>query len=172
MFTDRTLKEVVDGLAPVFANLGIGVTMDSQVYGGGRLDYLVLEFDWEKLSLPPEAAWIKNMIARKLGVAIGFSEDIMVGTFGPNCIVRAKEVLDRTPGLDPADYFNLGAVASEYWFVFRLTGRQFVDALMEIKVVADNIGHEPWLAGLKDCQGLFAYAGKRERGLWANPGSM
>ncbi len=167
MFHNRSLKEVVDGLAPVFANLGLGIQMQSEDYRIGKVDSIVIEFDWVKLKLPPEVAWVQDIIKRRLGGAMGFSKDYVVGAFGPNCVVRVKEVLDLTPGLKLTDFFGPAFDESKYWMVFGVSAPQLVDAIMGVKVLADAIGNEYWVQQLRNSSGLLVYAGKLEEdGIW------
>lgn len=166
MFENRSFKEIVDGLAPVFANLGIILKMENEDYRGSRVDYLVMIFDWEKLKLPPEAAWVPQIIKEQLAFAFGFSKENMVATFGPNAVVRAKEVLDKSSGLALKDVFGETFDATQYSGVFGMSVSKLVDSLMEIQILADLAEGQEWIPLLKKSRGLLAYAGKMDKGGW------
>jgi len=166
MFANRSLKEIVNGLAPVFANVGISIKLESEDYRGAKVDYLMLEFDWAKLRLPPDAAWLKQVIQKQLGGAFGFSKNLTVFTFGPNPVVRAKEALDGTPGLTLTDTFGASFDETKYALVFAASVPKIIDSLNEIPIVATALAAQPWVEKLKASKGLQGLAGKMENGGW------
>jgi len=166
MFANRAPKDIVAGLAPVFANLGIGLQLEMEDYRGAKVDFLLVTFDWEKLKLPPDAQWLPQIIQKQIGAAFGFSKEYMVFTFGPNPVVRAKEVLDGTPGLTLADAFGTTFDESKYAMAFVASVPKLLDALGEIPLVATAMASQPWIAKLKESKGIIGLAGKSENGGW------
>jgi len=166
MFANRSLKEVVDSFAPVLQNLGIGIKMDTEQYQGGVVDFLVFTFDWDKLDLPPSAVWMREVIKGRLGGALGFSKEYMVMTFGPNPIVRAKEVLDKTQGLKLAELVGPEVADGKYVGLFALSFDKLVSGLLEIGVVAQFMETEPWLMKVREMKQLVVLAGLQKGGVW------
>ncbi len=166
IFASGSLKQVVDSFAPVLLNLGVGVKMDTEDYRGGKVDYLVMTFDWDKLNLPPSAAWIKQIVRSRLGGALAFSDEYMVFTFGPNPIVRAKEILDKTPGLKVVEFFGPGVEENKYFAVVGLSVERLLSAVLEVGTVAALIGEEEWVAKVRQIQDLVFTAGILEGGFW------
>lgn len=167
IFASGSLKQVVDSFAPVLLNLGIGVKMDSEDYRTGKVDFLVFTFDWEKLELPPSAAWLKQIVRSRLGGALGFSQDYMVFTFGPNPIVRAKEILDKTPGLKLVEMIGPGVEENKYVLVAGLSVERLLGAILDVGAVAALIGQEPWVERARQVKSLVFTAGTVEGGMWA-----
>lgn len=166
MFENRSFKEIVDGLAPVFANLGIVLKMENEEYRGGMVDYLLVTFDWEKLKLPPDAAWIPQVIQKQLGFAFGFSAQHMVASFGPNAIVRAKEVLDKSAGFDLKTLFGDTFDETQYSGVFGMSVPRLVESLLEIQILAELAEGQEWIPLLKKSRGFLAYSGTKENTGW------
>jgi hypothetical protein len=166
IFASGSLKQVVDSFAPVLLNLGVGVKMDSEEYRTNKIDYLVFTFDWEKLSLPPSYAVLKQIIRSRIGCAIGFSQEYMVFTFGPNPIVRAKEVLDQTPGLKLVEMIGPGVEEDKYVVVAGLSVERLMGAILDVGVVAAMIGQEPWVEKVRHVKSLVLTAGTSDGALW------
>jgi hypothetical protein len=167
IFASGSLKQVVDSFAPVLMNLGVNVKMESEDYRSGKVDYLVFTFDWEKLNLPPSAAWVKQVVRSRLGGALGFSKDYMVFTFGPNPIVRAKEILDETPGLKMVELIGPGVEENKYFMVGGLSVDRLMGAILDVGVVATMIGQEPWVEKARQINNLVLTAGTDGGALWA-----
>lgn len=167
IFASGSLKQVVDSFAPVLLNLGVGVKMDTEDYRDGKVDYLVFNFDWEKLNLPPSAAWLKQVIRGRLGGALGFSQEYMAFAFGPNPIVRAKEILDQTPGLKLVEMVGPGVEEDKYFLVAALSVERLMRAVLDVGAVASLIGQEPWVEKVRHVKALVLTAGILEKGLWA-----
>jgi hypothetical protein len=166
IFASGSLKQVVDSFAPVLLNLGVGVKMDSEEYRNSKVDYLVFTFDWEKLDLPPSAAWLKQIVRSRIGGALGFSQDYMVFTFGPNPIVRAKEILDQTPGLKLVEMIGPGVEEDKFVVVAGLSVERLMGAVLDIGIVAAMIGQEPWVEKVRHIKSLVLTAGTTDGGLW------
>ncbi len=167
IFASGSLKQVVDSFAPVLLNLGIGVKMDTEDYRTGKVDYLVFTFDWETLELPPSAAWLKQVVRSRIGGALGFSQDYMVFTFGPNPIVRAKEILDQKPGLKLVEMIGPGVEEEKYVVVAGLSVERLMGAVLDIGAVSALIGQEPWVEKLRQVKSLVFTAGTDDGALWA-----
>jgi hypothetical protein len=167
IFASGSLKQVVDSFAPVLMNLGVNVKMETEDYRSGKVDYLVFTFDWEKLNLPPSAAWVKQVVRSRLGGALGFSKDYMVFTFGPNPIVRAKEILDETPGLKMVELIGPGVEENKYFMVGGLSVDRLMGAILDVGVVATMIGQEPWVEKARQINNLVLTAGTDGGALWA-----
>ena len=170
VFASGSLKQVVNSFAPVLQNMGIGLKMDTEDYRGGKIDYMIMTLDWDRLSLPPSAAWVKQVIRSRIGGALAFSEEHMVFTFGPNPIVRAKEVMDRTPGLKLVEMAGPEVEQGLYVGVFAVSFERLMSALLEIGVVADAIGSEPWVGKVQGMKDLLVTSGLREGGMWVEAG--
>ena len=167
MFADRSLKDIVDSFAPVLVNLGVSMKMDTEKYQGGMVDYLLFTFDWDKLNLPLDAAWVREVIKSRIGGALGFSKDYVVMTFGPNPIVRAKEILDRSPGLKLAELAGPDIANNKYIGFANLSFNKLVSGLLEIGVVAQFLETQDWVPKLKDVDDLVVLSGAQEGGVWA-----
>jgi hypothetical protein len=154
LVANRSVKEIVDTFAPMMAGLGVKIEYASEDYQGGKVDSLVLTFDWETLKLPEDALFVKDIIKSRLGGAIGFSDSYMVFTFGPNPVVRAKEVLDKTQGLSLKDVVGAGYEDNRYFGVFALSFDQIVAALLEIPILATLAEGQEWVGKLRQISNL------------------
>jgi hypothetical protein len=166
IFASGSLKAVVDSFAPVFLNLGVGIKMETEEYRGGKVDYIMLTFDWAKLNLPPQFAWVTQVIKSRLGGALGFTQDHVVMTFGPNPVVRVKEVMDKAPGLKLAEVVGPGATQGKYIGLFAISVDRLVGALMEIGAVSGFLATQPWVPQLRKMKDIVVIVGLLEGGMW------
>ncbi len=157
LVANRSVKEIVDTFAPMMAGLGVRIEYASEDYQGGKVDSIVLTFDWETLKLPDDALFLKDIIKSRLGGAIAFSDSYMVFTFGPNPVVRAKEVLDKTPGLVMKDLAGVGYQENRYFGVFALSFDQIVAALLEIPILATLAEGQEWVGKLRQIRNLVFF---------------
>jgi len=154
LVANRSVKEIVDTFAPMLVNLGVKIEYASEDYQGGKVDSLILTFDWETLKLPNDALFVKDIIKSRLGGAIGFSDSHMVFTFGPNPVVRAKEVLDKTQGLNLKEVAGAGYVENRFFGVFALSFDRIVAALLEIPIIASQAEGQEWVAKLRQIRNM------------------
>jgi hypothetical protein len=165
IFANRSLKEIVDSIAPILMNLGVGAKLENEEYQNGKVDSLVFTFDWTKLSLPPDAAWLKEIIKAQLGMALGFSKEHIVMTFGPNPVVRAKEVLDKTASLKLAELAGPEVLDAKYFLLFALSLERLLTGLMDISVVAQFSQTQPWIGKLREVKEVVSFWAPQPNGL-------
>jgi len=167
LFASGSIKQVVDSFAPVLQNLGVTIQMDTEDYRESKVDYIVITLDWGKINLPPSAAWVQDIIKSRIGGALGFSANYLVGTFGPNPVVRVKEVLDGTRGLKLSEMVGPEVEEGKYVAVFALSFAKLLAGLLDIPAVKRFADAEPWLARMGRVREMLVLGGPLdERGLW------
>ncbi len=134
MFSGRTLKELVTQIQPMVKSFGVDIKMDSEVYQGVQMDYLRIVLDYNLMNLPPDVAWMKDIIKDRLDFVMAFSPTHLIFTMGPNGLVRAKEIVDGKVQLDPETVFP-GVMASKYNFVMNFDPLRLKQALESIPQV-------------------------------------
>ncbi len=149
MFANQTFKQIVDQFAPMAKGMGITLSMESEDYQGGKVDYLVMDVDWNQIPAPTGAEWLKDVIKKRFGFAAGFNNEYYVVTMGSSPIVRAKEVLDNKEALDVAAYFGPEYQEQKFATVFAISVKNTVDMLMELQVVRELIGGLPFMESIK-----------------------
>lgn len=145
MFSGRTLKELVAQLQPMVKSFGVDLRIDSELYQGVQMDYLRIALDYNLMKLPPDAAWLKDIIKDRIDFVMAFSPTHLIFTMGPNGLVRAKEIVDGKTQLDPETVFP-GVTASKYNFVMNfdpLLLKQALETIPQVKAfLAAELGAE------------------------------
>jgi hypothetical protein len=166
--TGRTLQDLVGQLNPMVKPFGMDLAISSETYAEVVIDYLRINMDYSLLKLPPEAGWVKNVIKEKLEAAIAYTPDKIVFTFGPNGVVRAKEIIDGTRQFDAPAVFGKGVNEARYNQMARFDYLRLVDDLREIPPAAAFFEGEAKeiLDILRGDPGLFFYGGTKESSAW------
>jgi len=162
-FAGRSFRDIMLSLSPVLQNLGIGVKIESEDYRGGKVDFLVFTFDWAKLPAPD---WAQTLVGGQLGGALGFDATHVVMTFGPNPIVRAKEVLDGTPGLSVEEFAGPGSTQGRYMAFFTLSIKGLVTDLLQVKPIAEAAVGQDWVTGVAQIDDLRMLCGTEKETVW------
>lgn len=160
---NRSFRDIVLSISPVLQNLGVGVKVDVEDYRGGKIDSILFTFDWEKLGPRPS---VQEVVGTQLGGALGFNSERVVMAFGPNPVVRVKEVLDATPGLSVEKVAGEGSTQGKYVMFFNLSLRQLVNDLLAIKMVADAAAGQDWVSRLLQIEDVRVVGGTLKKTLW------
>ncbi len=167
MFGGRTLKELVAQIQPMVKSFGVDLKIDSENYQGVQMDYLRIALDYNLMKLPPDAAWLQDIIKDKIDFVMAFSPTHLIFTMGPNGLVRAKEIVDGKAQLDPETVFP-GVMASKYNFVMNIDPLLLMQALETIPQVKQFLRAEfgaelEMVAGHK---GLYMLGGVNDAKAW------
>lgn len=168
MFAGRSMSDLINQMSPVAKTFGINLELSTEAYGGGTIDYLRVGLDYNVLNLPPNKLWLKDLLTDKLEVAIGASEDRFALTFGPNGLVRMKEIFDGTVHMDPLALFGQDLNMGKYNMVGNLRPMPLVNALMVIPDFANQMkaSMAAEMEMLLGHNGLFLFAGIDEGATW------
>ena len=167
MFAGRSLKELIAQVQPMIKSFGVNLMLDTEIYQGVQMDYLRISLDYTLMNLPPDVAWLKEIVKDKLDFVIAFAPKHLVFTLGPNALVRAKEIVDGTTQMNPADLFP-GVDAAKYNFVMNFSPLSLMDSLDVIPEfqawVREEAGKEiEMVAGHK---GIFILGGANGGKAW------
>jgi hypothetical protein len=167
MFGGRTLKELVAQIQPMVKSFGVDLKVDSETYQGVQMDYLRIALDYSLMKLPPDAAWLQDIIKDKIEFVMAFSPTHLIFTMGPNGLVRAKEIVDGKTQLDPETVFP-GVMASKYNFVMNIDPlllEQALETIPQVKeFVRTKMGAElEMVAGHK---GIYMLGGVNDAKAW------
>ena len=128
MFAGRSFKELIAQVQPMVKSFGVDLKIDTEIYQDVQMDYLRISLDYSLMNLPPDVAWMKEMIKDKVDFVIAFAPKHLIFTMGPNALVRAKEVVDGTAQMNPTDLFP-GVDAAKYNFVMNFSPLALMDSL-------------------------------------------
>jgi hypothetical protein len=167
--TGRTLADLVGQLNPMVKPYGMDLSISSEVYADVTIDFLRITMDYQLLKLPPDSQWVKVLIEDKLEGALCYTQDKLIFTFGPNGVVRAKEIIDGTRQFDAVAVFGKGVNEARYNQLGRFDYLRLVDDLRIIPpaaVLLDAPEDKAVLDILRGDPGLFFYGGTKNTSAW------
>lgn len=169
MLGGRNLRDLVVQLNPVLKPYGLDMTISEEQYSGETIQYLQILFDYKVMRIPPDMEWTKTVLNGKLEFAVAGTGNKLVFTFGPNGVVRAKEIMDGTKLLEPAEIFGPAISEGTFNVLMRFDYMRLLEDLREIRPVAEFLDRElgaERLAALKQAPGLFMFGGTSGRTAW------
>jgi hypothetical protein len=155
MLGDGSITSMANMANMFLAPSGMKLEVKTEKHKSGTIESLVFHVDWTKGPDLGEYGWVKDIIRKQLGGAIGYTQDSVVFAFGPNAVVRIKEIFEGAQGLDAKAFFGSFYDSSRHFGVFAISVKGVMDVLLGIEPVAKALNDEAFLKTLSENRGFF-----------------
>lgn len=156
MLGDGSIKTMADTMNMFLAPNGMKLVVATEKVREAVIDSLILEIDWTRVPDLGEYAWVKDVLRKSVGFAMGYSKNRVAYAFGASPTVRVKEVLEDVKGLDVSAVLGTSYDATRHFGAMAFLAAPFIDVLMGIKPVADMLApFQGILTQLAKNRGLF-----------------